>query len=213
MLASRPPQIAIDIGGVIEDSWPDKHAWLLRHGISSERIFYRSELLTILPNGAYDELLHAVFDETAILKHPLVQGAATGVLALAERFEVVLLSSRSAAKRRVTQQWLEGAGLGVLADRIVSVDNAVSKLAWCRNVGIYCLIEDDASRFFDPLATDVLQVHFNRNERRARRSASTIISVPAWGDVLRAFDSCSTPLDRSPEISGPDGVMISVRNA
>ena len=194
-MATGAPRIAIDIGGVIEDSWPDKHAWLSRRGISSERIFYRSDLLTILPDGAYDELLLATFSESAILQHPVIEGAATGVQALAERFEVVLLSSRSAAKRRVTQQWLEKTGLGVFTDRIVSVGNIVSKLAWCRDLGVCCLIEDDAPRFFDPLATDVLQIHFNRNERRVSRSAPMVISVPAWGDVLRALDSGSLKMD------------------
>jgi hypothetical protein len=189
MLGSDRPRVAVDIGGVIEDSWLDKRAWLTRQGIVPERILSRSELLKILPDGAYDELLQAVFSESAILQHPLVNGAATGVLELAERFDVVLLSSRSTSKRRITQQWLERKGLGVLADSIVSVGNAVSKLAWCRNAGVGCLIEDDASRFFDPVTTDVLQIHFNRNERVMRRAASTIISTPAWHDVLRVLET------------------------
>jgi hypothetical protein len=200
MLASGRSRIAIDIGGVIEDSWPDKQAWLLRQGISPQRIFSRSELLNILPDGAYDDLLHAVFAETAILQHPLVPGAATGVLALAERYDVVLLSSRSAAKRSVTQQWLERKGLGILVDRIVSVGNAVSKLAWCRGAGVACVIEDDATRFFDPLATDVLQIHFNRNERLVSRPTSTTISTPTWGDVMRVLDTWHPPVVHDPEV-------------
>lgn len=189
MRASRWPRIAVDIGGVIEDSWPDKRAWLLRHGISPERVFTRSELLNILPDGAYAQLLHEVFAEAAILQHPLVPGAATGVLALAERFDVVLLSSRSALKRRVTQQWLERKGLAILADRIVSVGDAVSKLTWCRGAGVACVIEDDATRFFNPLARDVLQIHFNRNESVMSRGASTIVSTPTWGDVMYVLDA------------------------
>lgn len=213
MLVSERPRIAIDIGGVIEDSWPDKHAWLVRHGIVLESIFSRSELLKILPDGAYDELLRAVFAERAILQHPLIDGAATGVLALAERFEVVLLSSRSAPKQHVTQQWLERKGLGTLADRIVAVGNTGSKLAWCRNAGVACVIEDDATRFFDPLATDILQIHFNRNEHQVRRVASTIISIPGWSDVLRVLDTrhpgifqTEAPFARTVGAVDPDGL-------
>jgi|GEM_PF-3686064 len=189
MHTSGPPRVAIDIGGVIEDSWPDKYEWLFQRGIFPERILCRSELLRILPSGAYDDLLQAVFAETAILRHPLVHGAATGVLALAERFDVLLLSSRSPAKQRITQQWLQRKGLGVFGDRIVSVGNATSKLAWCRDAGVSGLVEDDATRFFDPLATDVLQIHFNRNETLVSRSAPAIVSVPSWGDVLRVLNA------------------------
>lgn len=178
-------RIAIDIGGVIEDSWPEKCAWLARRGMSFDRVWTRSELLPVLPDGAYRELRREVFAEAAILRHPSVAGSAAGVLTLAERFDVILLSSRSRGRKRITQQWMEQNGLSSVADRITSIGNARSKVDWCRAAGVSVLIDDDPVRFFDDAATDIRQIHFDRGSRVAQGRGPTLHSVPTWGDLLR----------------------------
>ena len=185
MLKSNRQLIAIDLGGVIQDTWPAKRSWLRRKFVCLEASLPRRELQRVLGREAHREMLSDVYDLEPE-DHPPVNGAAAALAMLAEQFEIVILTSRSTARLDSTRGWLERNSLSFLRGRIQTIVGAVAesaKLAWCRAVGACVLIDDDADRFLDPFASDVGQIHFSPSHREFRRLSPWFCRATEWGDV------------------------------
>lgn len=144
---SRRPGIALDFDGVIADTGRQKVDWL-RANISRDLCpgsTDRSTLVPMIGETAYDQMQASVGFESTLSALP-VEDAVQGVMRLAGRYEVHILSFRIEEKRLWMVRWLEIHGL-FDAVKSVHCGTAAAKVKQAAAIGCQILVDDDVRHF------------------------------------------------------------------
>jgi hypothetical protein len=187
------PFIAIDLGGTIEDTWPEKRAWFASRGLdlgpcplSRIDIVGRSGVSDAL----YLEMVASVYSDDHILKHTLVAGCYEALMAISPHFRITVLSSRPESQRNVTLQWLRQNTVLHVVNDIALIGSNVNKLSWCRSRRVSILVDDDI-RHLEPdnYETSVTRIHYTGCICQQWCSAHQILKASDWANISELFAS------------------------
>jgi phosphoglycolate phosphatase-like HAD superfamily hydrolase len=141
---------AIDLGGVIEDTWSNKQKWLHNHGFFVKTPMARQELRQLIGKELHQTMLVEVYDEKEMLKSKTFKGVKESLQYLQSLGKIAILTTRSPQKRETVLEWLNIIGIKGLIDELVMIgDEALlptntkipSKLDWCAAHNVKFLID------------------------------------------------------------------------
>lgn len=138
--------IAIDLGGTIEDTWPQKRSWFASRGFDlGPSPLSRQEVieLTGRDEALYLQMVKSIYSDESILRHSLCAGSEEALRNLARSFSIILLSSRPESQRQVTLEWLCKHAILNMITEVVLIGSNVNKLAWCYLHRVPILVDDD----------------------------------------------------------------------
>jgi hypothetical protein len=184
----KPPLIAVDLGGTIEDSWQSKWLWFAARGIDLGP-WPRSRLEVIEAIGGqealYERMAAEVYSDGKIISREPVEGVAAGLHTLAQQFRVAIVSSRTELQRLTTCAWLQRCGLMNLVAEIVLLGSDGNKLEWCQHTGAVALIDDDI-RHLEPTNDfkAITRIHFAARLHGTLPSHRNIRVATTWPEIL-----------------------------
>jgi hypothetical protein len=181
------PFIGIDLGGTIEDTWPEKSAWFASKGIDLGR-YPRSRIDIVdgstVTEALYLEMVASVYSDDHILGHRRVAGCYEALMAVSVHFDLIVLSSRPESQRAVTVQWLRQNGLLRVIDDLVLIGSDVSKLRWCQSHHVSTLIDDDIRHLqAEDDGTSPTRIHYTGCKSQVSHSGQSILKVAHWAEV------------------------------
>lgn len=124
-----------------------------------------------------------------------IEGAFETVQALADRYELHVLTSRDPASAEITEAWVAVhfpsffAGVHCLGNQYVSV-NARSKSEACRELGVKAIVDDSAAYLKDCIQNGSvpLAVLFGNYPWNAGHEFAGMQHAASWADVRRLLD-------------------------
>lgn len=192
----KPPLMAIDLGGTIEDSWQSKRLWFQARGFDlGPWPLSRSEVIEIIKDQAalYEQMAAEVYMDTNILSHEPVEGVVAALHTLAQDFRIAVLSSRTETHRPTTCTWLRRCGLIRSVAEIALLGADGNKLAWCQNAGATTLVDDDV-RHLEP--TDdrrtITRIHFCARPCSPPPPQHNILVATTWPGILNILRKSAT---------------------
>ena len=202
MISKREkPLIALDLTGVLEDSWPYKRNWFLRKGVdlgpiplSLERILQISKC----DEKTYISMKQEVYSDQCFAMHPAVADSVRGVSELSQRFRVSVVTTRVQTHRISTEQWLYEKGFSNYLDSLVmlGVEEGMheappyAKIQWCIDNGAIALVDDTLDNLVPENGTELLpfrRVLFNGEENIT--APSSILQVHNWAALIKIFNN------------------------
>lgn len=180
--------IAIDLGGTIEDSWDSKRMWFAARGFDlGPWPRCRREIVQSIGGreALYERMAAEVYNETNILNREPVEGVVGALQTMAERFRIVIVSSRTEKHRATTLKWLHRHGLIELVDEIAFLGASNSKLVWCLSAGVGALIDDDV-RHLESIAEHITinRIHFCARPLKPQQLNHNLQSAMNWQEIL-----------------------------
>ncbi|NEP00761.1 MAG: hypothetical protein F6K58_19265 [Symploca sp. SIO2E9] len=186
--------IAIDFGGVIEDTWSNKKKWLYNHGFIVNTPMARQELRQLIGKNLHQTMLVEVYDEKEMLKSKTFNGAKESLQYLQSLGKIAILTTRSPQKRATVLEWLNLIGIAEFIDELVMIgDEALlptntkipSKLDWCADHHVKFLIDDDM-RHLTPLDNhpEIFRIHYQMGSNQTYFTASNLTLANDWFDIV-----------------------------
>ncbi len=188
------PLIGIDLGGTVEDSWPEKRAWFASRGLdlgpcplSRIDIVDRSGVT----NALYLEMISSVYSDDHILRHTVVPGCYEALIAISVHFRIIVLSSRPESQRNVTLQWLRQNALLAVVNDLALIGSTENKLSWCRSRHVSILVDDDI-RHLEPenYETSLTRIHYTGCISQPFCSDYQILKASDWANISKLVGRC-----------------------
>lgn len=199
-------RIAVDLVDVVEDSWPQKRAWLQSVLDFDPGALPRSRRWiedAVDDQGrfdgydCYEAMCHAVNAPDSLLRRRPVRGAVRGLHRLAENAEIFLVSSRREAKRAVTRAWLAANGLDwiprsnllLLGIRAAAREgrSVPGKLATCAGIGVHALVDNEVSQLKRGVAEapSITRILFSADPQEIACRPGGILVARTWAETMR----------------------------
>jgi hypothetical protein len=183
----QKPFIGIDLGGTIEDTWPEKRAWFASRGLDLGSCpLSRSEIVdrSSVNNAVYLEMVASVYSDDHILRHRLVAGCYEALMSISLHFRITVLSSRPESQRSVTLQWLRQNGLLPVVNNLVLIGSNENKLSWCRSHRVSILVDDDIRHLeAENRKTSLTKIHYTGWMSKPSCSGHQILKASAWANI------------------------------
>jgi hypothetical protein len=190
------PFIAIDLGGTVEDTWPEKRAWFASRGIGL--VSYPLSRIDIIERAGvtdalYLEMVASVYSDDHILRHAVVPGCYEALTVISLHFRIAVLSSRTESQRDVTVNWLRQNALLHLIDDLALIGSRENKMSWCRSRDVSILIDDDI-RHLEPenREASLCRIHYTGYPAQSLRSDHQILEASDWADISGLVVKVST---------------------
>lgn len=195
----RSALVAVDLGGTVEDSWSYKRIWYKARGFDLGPLPQgRREVIrdTDGRTDLYDQMVAEVYCDASIAKHHAVEGAKAGLKELAQRHELVILSSRKEEKRAATIGWLAAQSLEVFFKDVLCLGDNGNKLRWCAEHGADFLVDDDLRHLETHMeARDVTTIHYCSSAEPARKMPAGVFCAKNWERVAGIDDLMTSNLE------------------
>jgi uncharacterized HAD superfamily protein len=197
----KTPSIAIDLGGTIEDSWASKQRWFAARGLEIGP-WSRSRMEIVRMVGGheslYERMTAEVYSDENVLAREPVEGVAAALNTMAQRFRIVIVSSRREAQRTTTLRWLERHDLVGAVDEIAFLGPHANKLAWCLGARVAVLIDDDL-RHLAPADRShaVVRIHLCARPTDPRGAHHEIRAASGWPAVLNILQDVESESSRA----------------
>jgi hypothetical protein len=200
------PRLALDLVGILEDSWPAKRSYLKRifrldvggvplaDALLKTRLGLDSAIFERVQT-AMNRFVHAA---ARICKHPVIPGAQDSLPQVLAKYDVYILTSRRDNKRTETEHWLRANGFDALAterlimrcSRTSTYNGCVSKLAWCEAHSFHCIVDDDCENL------EPTPVHVIRRVLFTRESpvplCPNVEATHSWPELIHVLGVRST---------------------
>jgi|SRR5215207_417509 len=189
----RTQSIAIDLGGTIEDSWHSKRMWFASRGFDlGPWPRCRMEIVQRIggQEALYERMAEEVYNDTNILNRQPVEGAVVALHTMAERFRLVIVSSRTEKFRPTTVEWLLRHNMIGLIDEIAFLGADNSKLEWCLGAGVSALIDDDV-RHLESVGehTKITGIHFCASPLKPQQQNQKLVRATNWKEILKILQT------------------------
>lgn len=189
----KPPSIAIDLGGTIEDSWHSKRMWFASRGFDiGPWPRCRREIVqsTGGQEALYDRMAEEVYNDTNILNRHPVEGVVVALHAMAERNRLIIVSSRTEKHRPTTVEWLRRHSILGLIDEIAFLGPDKNKLEWCLAAAVSVLIDDDV-RHLESIGehTRITRIHFCARPLKTQQLTPNLLRAMNWKEILKLFQT------------------------
>ena len=144
--------VAIDLNGVIYQTWPHKVAWLRARGYEIPNT--PSISTTQLQSRFGHDLIAAMQWEIYTSQLPCLPGAISAVQELAKIATIIFLPRRHVRFSAATWQWLQQQSFADCVETIVFQDDphTFDKLHWCETHHVDVLIDDMRENLHPALA-------------------------------------------------------------
>lgn len=188
------PLIAIDLGGVVEDTWRAKQVWLSQHNFKVDSPLDRKALRGLLGRELHDAMLHEVYSDEAMDLRSPTPGLLEALAELNNWANIVILTTRNPAKKLVVEKWLEKQGLLSFLHQLVMLNDEsflppnsliCSKLEWCTAHACNFLIDDDM-RHISPLEhyPDIFRIRYQLGTSTIHQPAQNLAVGGSWPQIL-----------------------------
>ena len=181
------PFIGIDLGGTIEDTWPEKRAWFASRGLDlGSSPLSRSDIVDKrgVTDAVYLEMIASVYSDDHILRHRLVAGCYEALMSISLHFRITVLSSRPESQRSVTLQWLRQNALLPVVNDLALVGSNENKLSWCRNHHVSILVDDDIRHLeAENHETSLTKIHYTGCISQPFCSGHQILKASDWANI------------------------------
>ncbi len=185
--------IGIDYDGTIADTGAIKAAWIKEH-LGLDVPPWKTDRTLCVPligEENYERMGRAAYAPAASLRAAEVDGAAAALRALAARYQLYVVTARSAQGIAPARQWLEQHGLaayitGYLSSAARNPDGSrVSKGHLCRDHGIGVLIDDDERHLRDIDLPGLRRILLKDGCDQPWAPAEGIALATSWSQVLQ----------------------------
>lgn len=191
--------VALDLTGVLEDSWPVKRAWLRQHaGIDfGDHPISRRGILERLGCGEdfYRKLIAHAYSDDQIADHIPIRGAAEALRDLTHAgLDFAILTSRVEARRDATTAWLRTHGFADFVQSLVMLgvpgmleeDHIPgSKLRWCIEKNALALVDDSVRNLagdYQPEGARTIR-RFLFDTQEVSTARDNIVNVRDWQEL------------------------------
>lgn len=216
------PLVALDLVGVLEDSWDAKRRWLKRHcgkDFGSDAV--RANGLG-LSDREMEEMLNDIYSGESVASHRLMPGARHGLAKLRPDFSFAVVTSRPERLREPTENWLKQNGLWNLLGRPVLLgdgrfqstkDQATkSKLAWCVEKNAAALVDDSPEKLKPREliggSEEITKILFEYGEYDTTGFPEGVLRVRSWPELVEVLHSEKYLLKAQEAPGRGDGVPV-----
>lgn len=190
--------IAVDIDDVIFPMVADLIGYLDRqHGVTlSQEDFVKYNLEEIWEGDPAEaaRLLESYKGQTGIEVVP-VEGAAEALAKLAKRYDIIIMTARDASVGPKTKAWLSHhfpelfKQVHLVGNKNDSPGNWRPKAEVCKELGVYCLIDDSLKHVLETHAAGIKTILFGDYPwNRADDLPAGVTRLKDWQEVLEYFD-------------------------